>query len=96
MGASALDICSVATGTFDGFVDMSPDAHGVWDYLGAMLVVQETGGVVADAFGRDLAVLEHDARRTPVAASSDTLLAELLRHRSSGPGAHPDRPHPQR
>jgi myo-inositol-1(or 4)-monophosphatase len=96
MGASALDICSVASGTFDGFVDMSPDAHGVWDYLGAMLVVQETGGVVADAFGRDLAVLEHDARRTPVAASSDTLLAELLRHRSSGPGAHPDRPHPQR
>ena len=23
-------------GTFDAFVDMSPDAHGVWDYLGAV------------------------------------------------------------
>ena len=81
MGASALDICAVATGSFDGFVDMSPDAHGVWDYLGAALVVREAGGVVVDAFGRDLAVLDHSARRTPVAATSGALLDELLDHR---------------
>ncbi|MGB0112260.1 MAG: inositol monophosphatase family protein, partial [Ilumatobacteraceae bacterium] len=49
MGASALDICSVAAGAFDAFADMSPDAHGVWDYLGAVLILQEAGGVVADA-----------------------------------------------
>jgi myo-inositol-1(or 4)-monophosphatase len=81
MGASALDICAVASGTFDGFVDMSPDAHGVWDYLGAALVVREAGGVVVDAFGRDLTVLDHAARRTPVAASSGGLLDELLDRR---------------
>ena len=81
MGASALDICAVASGSFDGFVDMSPDAHGVWDYLGGMLVVQEAGGVVVDAVGRDLVVLEHAARRTPVAATSDALLGALLEHR---------------
>ncbi len=78
MGASALDICAVASGSFDGFVDMSPDAHGVWDYLGAVLVVQEAGGVVADALGRDLVVIDHDARRTPVAATSVALLDELI------------------
>ena len=44
MGASALDICAIAGGSFDGFVDMSPDAHGVWDYLGALLVVQRSRG----------------------------------------------------
>jgi fructose-1,6-bisphosphatase/inositol monophosphatase family enzyme len=77
MGASALDLCAVASGSFDGFVDMSPDAHGVWDFVGALLVVQEAGGVMADAFGRDLVVLDHAARRTPVAATSSTLLAEL-------------------
>jgi fructose-1,6-bisphosphatase/inositol monophosphatase family enzyme len=82
MGASALDLCGVADGTFDGFVDMSPDAHGVWDYLGALLVVQEAGGVVVDAQGRDLVVLDHTARRTPVAASDRALLAEVLRHRT--------------
>ena len=78
MGASALDICAVAGGTFDGFVDMSPDAHGVWDYLGATLVVREAGGVVVDALGRDLVVLDHAVRRTPVAATSPALLDELL------------------
>ena len=60
MGASALNMSAVASGSFDGFVDMSPDAHGVWDYLGATLVdVREAGGVVVDAVGRDLAVLDH-------------------------------------
>ncbi len=85
MGASALDICGVASGSFDAFVDMSPDAHGVWDYLGALLVVQEAGGVVVDALGRDLVVLEHAARRTPVAATTDRLVGDLLAHRN---GAH--------
>jgi myo-inositol-1(or 4)-monophosphatase len=84
MGASALDICAVAEGAFDGFVDMSADAHGVWDYLGAMLVVEEAGGVVVDALGRDLAVLDHGVRRTPVAATGAALLGDLLAHRGRG------------
>ena len=82
MGASALDICAVASGTFDGFVDMSPDAHGVWDYLGAALVVQEAGGVAVDALGRDLTVLDHSERRTPIAATTPQLLRDLLTHRN--------------
>jgi myo-inositol-1(or 4)-monophosphatase len=84
MGASALDICAVASGSFDGFVDMSPDAHGVWDYLGGVLVVQEAGGVVVDALGRDLVVLDHAARRTPIAATSAALLDDLLVRRRAG------------
>jgi fructose-1,6-bisphosphatase/inositol monophosphatase family enzyme len=82
MGASALDICGVAGGAFDGFVDMSPDAHGVWDYVGAMLVLQEAGGTTVDAFGRDLVVLDPHARRTPVAATGQALLEQLLRQRA--------------
>ena len=64
---------------FDGFVDTSPDAHGVWDYAGAMLVLQEAGGVIVDALGRDLLILEHEARRTPIAAANPDLLATLVR-----------------
>ena len=39
-----------------------------------MLVCQEAGAVVIDALGRDLVVLDHGARRTPVAAASQALL----------------------
>jgi myo-inositol-1(or 4)-monophosphatase len=83
LGAAALDLCAVACGVLDGFVDCSPDAHGSWDYLGGLLVCREAGAVVADAFGRELVVLEHDARRTPVAAATPELLATLLDARRS-------------
>jgi fructose-1,6-bisphosphatase/inositol monophosphatase family enzyme len=77
-GASALDLCLVAAGTLDGFVDMSPDAHGVWDYLAASLICAEAGVRIVDAADRDLVVLDHAARRTPVAAATPELLDALL------------------
>ena len=71
LGAVALDLCAVAEGTLDGYVDASgPSAHGAWDYLGGALVCAEAGAVVADALGRDLNVLDPAARRTPVAAGT--------------------------
>lgn len=76
-GASALDLCAVAVGTFDAFMDID-SAHGVWDYLGAMLVCQEAGAVLSDADGADLVVLSHSARRGPVAAATPELLEEIL------------------
>ena len=65
----------------DGYVDMSVDAHGVWDYLAGVLVCDEAGAPVVDALGRDLLVLDHDARRTPVAAATPELLDALLARR---------------
>ena len=81
MGASAPDICSVACGVTDAWCDMIDDGHGVWDYLASTLIVEEAGGVVAEVFDRDLCVLDHTARRSPVAAATPQLLAELLSHR---------------
>jgi myo-inositol-1(or 4)-monophosphatase len=78
LGAAALDLCAVAEGTLDAFVDCSPSAHGVWDYLGGALVCAEAGAVAADAFGRDLVVLDHAARRTPAAAATPELLDALV------------------
>ena len=83
MGAAALDICAVARGGFDGYVDTTASSHGVWDYLAAVLIVEEAGGVAVDALGRDLTVLDHDARRTPVVASGAALLDEMLAARNS-------------
>lgn len=78
LGAAALDMCAVACGQVDVFVDCAGQSLAPWDYLGAVLVCREAGAEVAEAFGRDLVVLEHGPRRTPVAAATPALLAEAV------------------
>jgi fructose-1,6-bisphosphatase/inositol monophosphatase family enzyme len=85
LGAVALDLCAVASGQLDAYVDCSPSAHGPWDYLGGLLVCREAGALVVDAEDRDLVALEHEARRTPVAAATPALLAEALAARHTLP-----------
>jgi fructose-1,6-bisphosphatase/inositol monophosphatase family enzyme len=77
LGAAALDLCAVAAGTLDAYIDCSVDAHGPWDYLGGAFVCQEAGAAVADLHGRDLVALAHADRRTVLAANSDALLTEV-------------------
>jgi fructose-1,6-bisphosphatase/inositol monophosphatase family enzyme len=77
LGAAALDLCAVATGRLDGFIDIDR-AHGVWDFLGAALICAEAGVLVADGNGEELVVLDPQARRSPVAAATPELLAQLL------------------
>lgn len=81
LGAAALDLCLVAAGSLDAYVDCVDEAHGVWDYLASSLICTEAGAVVVDAFGRDLVVLDPSARRTPVAAATAPLLADLVSRR---------------
>lgn len=90
LGAAALDLCAVADGTLDGYLDCTTDELGVWDYLGATLLCREAGATVVDAAGRDLTVLEHRARRIPVAGAVAALAEALLdRHPRHGRGEPP-------
>jgi fructose-1,6-bisphosphatase/inositol monophosphatase family enzyme len=93
LGAAAPDLCLVASGVLDGYVDTSHDAHGVWDYLASVLVLTEAGAAVVDAHGRDLVVLDPSARRTPVAAATPELLDALVsaRVRAAAPDRSPTR-----
>jgi fructose-1,6-bisphosphatase/inositol monophosphatase family enzyme len=77
-GALALDLSAVATGALDGYLDAETVNHAPWDYLGGMLVLRECGGEVLDGLGRDLIVVDHEARRSPVAATSPALCAEWV------------------
>lgn len=81
LGAVALDLCAVAEGMLDGYVDCAGSSHASWDYLGGMLVCQEAGAAVADATGRDLVVRDAGVRRNPVAGGTPELLAALLEAR---------------
>jgi fructose-1,6-bisphosphatase/inositol monophosphatase family enzyme len=83
LGAVALDLCAVACGMLDGYVDCSPDAHGVWDYAGGLLVCSEAGATMVDAFGRDLITRDPSVRRTPVAAGQPALLDALVAARAA-------------
>lgn len=83
LGAAALDLCLVADGTLDGFVDCSHNAHGIWDYAAAMLVCREAGVVFDDVKGRPLIARDPQLRRTPVVAATADLFAELLAARQS-------------
>jgi myo-inositol-1(or 4)-monophosphatase len=81
LGAAALDLCAVAEGTLDAYVDCSVSAHGPWDYLGGVLVCIEAGAIVGDALGRELLTLDHRARRTPLAAATQPLFDALAASR---------------
>jgi myo-inositol-1(or 4)-monophosphatase len=78
LGAAALDLCAVAAGQVDAFIDCAWQSLAPWDYLGGLLICQEAGASVQEAFGRDLLALEPDVRRTPVAAATPELLAEAV------------------
>ncbi len=77
-GAAALDLCCVADGALDAYLDCSSSAHGPWDYLGGMLVCTEAGAVVGETESRPLVVRQHADRRSPVAAGTPALLGEVL------------------
>ena len=84
-GACALDLCAVADGTLDGYLDATTDELGAWDYLGALLICREAGVEVVDRAGRDLVTLEHADRRSPIAGASPALTAALHRlHPAAG------------
>jgi myo-inositol-1(or 4)-monophosphatase len=81
LGAAALDLCAVAEGVLDAYVDCSVSAHGPWDYLGGALVCIEAGAIVGDALGRELLALDPRARRTPMAAATQPLFEALATSR---------------
>jgi myo-inositol-1(or 4)-monophosphatase len=78
LGAAALDLCAVADGVLDGFLDCSPSGLGPWDYLGGVLVCWEAGAAVAELDGRDLVARHPGARRRPVAGATTALVEELV------------------
>ena len=76
-GAAALDLCAVACGRLDGYID--PIAHhGVWDYAAGVLICGEAGASVAELRGRPLIHLDHRVRRGPVAGATAELCQALV------------------
>lgn len=77
LGAIALDLCAVAEGSLDAYLDCGANAHGPWDYLAGMFICHEAGAVVLDVDGRDLVTRDFEGRRSPVAAGTKALAEDL-------------------
>ncbi len=83
LGAAALDLSFVAGGSFDAYVDYGDHTHGVWDYLAGLFIAKEAGAIVGEVWDRDLVTLDYGARRSPIAAVSQSIFTELLSQRRS-------------
>ncbi len=76
LGAAALDLCLVAEGVTDGWIDFN--SHGGWDYMASLLVCREAGVAVREFGDRDLVVREHAERRTLIVGATNELLNGLV------------------
>jgi fructose-1,6-bisphosphatase/inositol monophosphatase family enzyme len=84
-GCTALDLCLIASGVLHGFAN--PNTHWppnfgekVVDYAGALLILEEAGGVASDQYGEPLPLaLDLLARVMPFAVSTPELLEAIRR-----------------
>ncbi len=81
LGSIALDLCAVAEGVLDAYIDCTPEGHATWDYLGGILVCIEAGAAVGEARGCSLLPDDLTERRLPVVAATSPLLSEALARR---------------
>ena len=86
LGSAALDLCAVACGRLDAYLDLNSN-HGVWDYAAGILICSEAGTWTGEAGGRDLFHLSHSERRGPIAASTPELATLLGHARQPGSGS---------
>lgn len=76
LGSAALDLCKVADGSFDGFVDTG-EGLAIWDYAGAALICREAGAKITDSesnpISYELSGMEKTQRKQLVCAGSNEL-----------------------
>jgi len=85
LGANALEVCYVADGTTDAFIDLRGKLR-VTDMAAAQLILREAGGLITTPEGKDLnAPLNATQRVSFIAAANKTIydkIQKLLKKRS--------------
>lgn len=76
LGAASLDICAVADGTFDGFIDCSAGLAS-WDYYGALLVCIESGVSVGNLANIVSVANDYYQRQQVVVGATTSLRKDL-------------------
>ena len=77
LGSAALDLCKVADGSFDAFVDIG-EGLAIWDYAGAALICKEAGAKVTDSESNPISYQLGTRRKQLICAGSDKLHNTIL------------------
>jgi myo-inositol-1(or 4)-monophosphatase len=77
LGAASLEICLVADGSLDAFSVAAHSRLHPWDYLGGLLIVEESGAAVGEYDGEPLITSER-VRLRPCFAATSELLSQLV------------------
>lgn len=78
LGSAALELCLVAEGSLDGYIDLSQSTLASWDVLGGYFICLEAGASILACDGSDFAV-EDLSVRNPLVAGGTYSLADKLR-----------------
>ncbi len=79
LGSVAIELCYVADGTYDTFLDIRGNVRIV-DIAAAKLIIEESGGIVTDANGKQINNKLNVKERTSIIASCNlNILKDLLR-----------------
>jgi myo-inositol-1(or 4)-monophosphatase len=78
LGTDALEVCLVASGAADAFIDLRGFLRST-DLSASVFIVREAGGVVADADGNDLEISIYPPSTAQfIASSTRSLLHEII------------------
>ena len=72
-----MDLCKVADGSFDAFVDIG-EGLAIWDYAGAALICKEAGAKVTDSESNPISYQLGTRRKQLICAGSDELHNTIL------------------
>ena len=77
LGANALEVCYVADGTIDAFIELN-DRVRVLDLAGAYLIISEAGGVITNSKGENLDAPITTTERISLVASGNRVIHEAI------------------
>ena len=85
LGANALELCYVADGSIDAFIDLRGKLRTT-DFAAAYLIVREAGGWFTAPTGEELDLPLSPQQRASFVASANSSLHRLILERLSGAG----------
>ncbi|MCL5986457.1 MAG: hypothetical protein M1371_07805 [Actinobacteria bacterium] len=78
IGAASVDLCNVANGAYDAFVDIRDDLTPE-NFCAAQLIIKEAGGVFTDGLGNEITNFYMTDRFSIIASANTKLLKNIIK-----------------